>query len=365
MDLKTKLYDKHVASGAKMVSFAGYHMPLQYSGILSEHMAVRKSAGLFDVSHMGKLVLSGLDAENNIQYIFTNDFNNFDSGRVRYTLMCSVDGGVLDDLVVYKLNDNKFLLIVNASNIEHDLNHIKSLMFGDVQIEDLSSFTTILALQGPHSFEILSKLSDKDLYSLKNFAFINEVFIGNTKCLISRTGYTGEDGFEIYCDNTDAPTLWDAIIAIGQNFDLLPCGLGARDTLRLEAGMPLYGHELTETITPIEAGLSSFVKFNKKDFYGKKALVERGEPLFTRVGLVVTARGIPRPGCEIYFNGDVVGYVTSGTHSPYFGRSIAMGYVKKEMAKLDFAFDINVRGSYISAKITALPFYKKGQNTEL
>ncbi|MBC7959498.1 MAG: glycine cleavage system aminomethyltransferase GcvT, partial [Vallitaleaceae bacterium] len=268
MDLKTPLYESHVAAGGKIVPFAGYLLPIQYAeGIVTEHMAVRTKAGLFDVSHMGEVLLSGPSALANVQMLVTNDCEKMVVGQVKYTPMCNEAGGVVDDLMVYKLDQERYLLVINAANRHKDVAWIKAHLFGDVVCEDISDATAQIALQGPKALEILRKLTKDAYIPEKYYTFVEKGMVADLACIISRTGYTGEDGFEFYCSQEDAPHLWDTLLEAGNEFGLIPCGLGARDTLRLEAAMPLYGHEMNEEITPIEAGLSIFVKMNKTDFY--------------------------------------------------------------------------------------------------
>ena len=279
MERKTPLYDRHTAAGGKLVPFAGWLLPVQYSGVIAEHRAVRTGCGLFDVSHMGELLLRGPDALANLNRLMTNDFSGMADGQARYSPMCYEDGGVVDDLIVYRCSDTAWLAVVNASNIGKDRDWMTAHLAGDCTLEDLSDQTAQLALQGPGAEALLRTLT-ADLPA-KNYTAVLHGTVDGRPCLVSRTGYTGEDGFELYCAPADAPALWDALTAAGA----LPCGLGARDTLRLEAAMPLYGHELSPSINPYEAGLGIFVKLEKPDFIGKAAL-ERARPVSRRrVGL--------------------------------------------------------------------------------
>ncbi|MFD1900479.1 glycine cleavage system aminomethyltransferase GcvT [Enterococcus termitis] len=361
MDLKTPLYEAHVKAGGKMVSFAGYMLPVQYSktGVIKEHLAVRNQVGLFDVSHMGEVVYEGKDALANIQYVLTNDFSNLEIGRVRYTLMCNENGGVIDDLLVYKCSEEKYLLVVNAANREKDVAWMKQHLFGEVECSDQSDSFVQLALQGPNAKEIIARLTDEQEIPKKYYSFTENAVVGGVNCLLSRTGYTGEFGYELYCHANDGLKLWDLLLKTGEDYGIVPCGLGARDTLRLEAGMPLYGHEMNEEITPFETDLSFAVKMNKDDFIGKKALLEKGEPKITRIGLELTERGIVREGAAVYFNDRKIGQTTSGTMCPYVNKACAMALVKKDIVEIGSIIEVEVRGKKLAAEITTLPFVKK------
>lgn len=359
MELKTPLYDCHIACGGKMVPFAGYLLPVQYSGIIEEHMAVRQKAGLFDVSHMGEVIISGPDALKNINHLYTNDFTNMQDGRVRYSPMCNEEGGVIDDLIVYRMAADRYLIVVNAANRHKDVAWMKDHLFGDAKLEDVSDSYAQLALQGPKSAEILSELVDESLIPEKYYTFRAEVTVAGAVCLISQTGYTGEHGYEIYCQPEDASDIWNALLAAGKEKGLIPCGLGARDTLRLEAAMPLYGHEMDDTITPLETGLNFGVKMQKEDFIGKAAMAAKGEPLIQRVGLKVTGRGIVREHCKLYSGEEEIGETTSGTHCPYLSGAYGMALVKKEFAEIGTKLEAEVRGRKVETEVVPLPFYKK------
>ncbi len=360
MELKTPLYDCHVAAGGKIVPFAGYFLPVQYgTGVIAEHMAVREKAGLFDVSHMGEVVFEGPDALANINKLLANDYTVMLPGKVRYSPMCYDNGGIVDDLLVYKYSDEKYLIVVNASNRHKDVDWMKEHLFGDVKFSDISDSVAQLALQGPASLEIIKKLAAEEDIPVKYYSFKPDVKVGGFNCILSKTGYTGEDGFEIYCDNDAAPALWDLILDAGKEFGLIPCGLGARDTLRLEAAMPLYGHEMDETINPLEACLDFAVKLDKPDFIGKDAIVASLPVKRKRIGLKVTGRGIIREHTEISADGKVIGFSTSGTHCPYLGCPVAMAILEEEYAVPGKKVTANVRGREIEAETVALPFYKK------
>ena len=362
MEMKTPLYDCHVACGGKIVPFAGYLLPVQYpTGVIAEHMAVRSQAGLFDVSHMGEVMITGPDAFANIQNLFTNDFTSMTDGKVRYSPMCYEDGGVVDDLIVYRYNQEKYLVVVNASNRHKDVEWMKAHLSGDVTLEDISDRVAQIALQGPASAKILSKLTGDQELPTKFYTFKDPILVDGISCIVSTTGYTGENGYECYCDPADAPKLWNALLEAGKEDGLIPCGLGARDTLRLEAAMPLYGHEMDETITPVETGLGSYVKMAKPDFIGKKGLEEKGDPQRARVGLKITGRGIAREHCDVYADGQKIGHTTSGTHCPFLGSAIAMALVDLAHSAVGTSVEIDVRGRKIAAEVVPLPFYKKSK----
>jgi len=360
MELKTPLYEEHVSLAGKIVPFAGYLLPVQYqAGVIAEHMAVRQKCGLFDVSHMGEVLLSGPDAFASIQKLLTNDFTSLVPGRVRYSPMCNDDGGVIDDLLVYDMGDERYLLVVNASNHQKDVAWIKSHLSGDVRFADISDKVAQLALQGPKARDILAKICRQEDIPNRYYSFTKDAEVGGKKCLLSQTGYTGEDGFELYCAAQDAQALWQTLLKVGSEEGLIPCGLGARDTLRMEAAMPLYGHEMDETVTPFEAGLGSFVKMAKADFIGKAALQAKGEAKISRVGLRVTGRGIVREHCPLYIGERQVGQTTSGTHCPFVGGAIAMALVENAAAAIGTVLEADVRGKRIAVEVVPMPFYKR------
>ena len=356
MEKKTPLYDMHVAANGNIVPFAGFLMPVNYpDGILFEHRLVRSQAGLFDVSHMGELVLEGPDALSNLQYLVTNDFRNLEIGFVRYGVLVKEDGTTVDDLLVYRMEENKYFICVNASNIDKDEAWIRSHLFGDVTLKNFSDVIGEVALQGPLAQSILEKVCmdiPAGYYTFMDFVTV----AGIRNCMVSRTGYTGEDGFEIYCDAKQTPKLWQALLDAGKDEGLQPCGLGCRDTLRLEAAMPLYGHELSEAITPLEAGLKSFVKLDKDRFIAKEALSVA--PTRRRIGLELIDRGIAREHTTVYVEGKEVGFVTSGTMSPTLGKAIAMAIVDVDAINAP-EFTLDVRGKQLRAKRVLMPFYKR------
>lgn len=361
MEKKTPLYPIHLDEGGKMVPFAGYLLPVQYpAGVIAEHMAVRTACGLFDVSHMGEFVFRGAGALATLNHLLTNDFTNMQAGRVRYTAMCLPDGGTVDDLVIYKFADDCFLAVVNAANRDKDCAHMSANLLPDTEMADISDRVAQLALQGPNAKDILAHLIDPALLPQKYYTAVRELLIGGVPCMVSRTGYTGEFGYELYTAADDAPKLWNLLRDAGAEHGLIPCGLGARDTLRLEAAMPLYGHEMDETVTPLEAGLDFAVKLNKPEFIGKDALVAAGTPQRVRVGLAVTGRGIVREHQDLFLNGEKIGHTTSGTHCPFLGKALAMGLIDAKYAAVGTALEADVRGRRVAVEIVPLPFYKRG-----
>ena len=360
MEKKTPLYDCHVALEGKIVPFAGYLLPVQYkAGVIAEHMAVRTACGLFDVSHMGEVRLTGSDSLANLQMWLTNDMEGMAAGQVRYSPMCYYNGGVVDDLLVYKVNDEEYFIVVNASNRDKDVAWMEAHLTGKVKLTDESDTWAQIALQGPNAPAILAVLVSDEDTPKKYYSFAGRGMVGDIPCVISRTGYTGETGFELYCKSEHATALWNLLLDAGKNYGLLPCGLGTRDTLRLEAAMPLYGHEMDENITPLETGLSFFVKTDKPAFIGKEAMLAAGKPLRKRVGIEITGRGIAREHCEVS-NGDrPIGYTTSGTFSPFLQKAIAMALVEADSVQENDTVYIDVRGRSVEGKIVPLPFYKK------
>lgn len=360
MERKTPLYETHRAAGGRIVPFAGWLLPVQYgTGVIAEHLAVRRQAGLFDVSHMGEFTLAGADALANLNRLLTNDFSNLSIGQVRYTAMCTETGGVVDDLVVCRLGEYVYLLVVNASNRDKDAAHIQAHLSGDCRFTDRSDEIALLALQGPAAPAILQKLARETDIPKKYYWLSSRVKAAGVETIVSRTGYTGELGYELYCAPPDAPALWDALLEAGAAEGLVSCGLGARDTLRLEAAMPLYGHEMDETVSPLEAGLGFAVKLEKEDFIGKAALLADKPPKRTRVGLAVTGRGIVREHCPLYRDGVQIGETTSGTHSPLLGKGIAMALVTAGSCAPGDAVEAEVRGRRVAMEVVPLPFYKR------
>ena len=363
MEKKTPLYESHLKCGGKMVPFAGYLLPVQYkSGIIAEHIAVRTKCGLFDVSHMGEILCRGRGALDELNYLLTNDYTNLAVGGARYSPMCNKNGGVVDDLIVYKIKNDEYLIVVNAANRQKDYEHIIKNNRGTAEFEDISDSVSQLALQGPLSRNVMLELTAEKYLPEKFYTAVTDAYIKNIKCMISWTGYTGEDGFEIYCGNDDAPELWDMLLKTGEKYGIVPCGLGARDTLRLEAAMPLYGHELSEELTPAESGISLFVKKEKPDFIGKDAILKQGVPKNKRVGLKVVSNGIARENMTVYAHDKVIGKTTSGTRCPYIGAAVAMAIIDRDYAEIGSSVQIDVRGKLLDAEVIKLPFYKKGQS---
>ncbi len=359
--LKTPLFPIYEKHGAKTIDFGGWELPVQFSGIQQEHETVRSRAGLFDVSHMGEFLVNGADAGSFLQQMLTNDLARVSAGQAQYTLMCYPDGGVVDDLLVYKLSESEFMLVVNAANRSKDLEWLQKHAQGDVRIEDVSDATALLALQGPHAQELLQDLTEAPVSSLKSFRFLRDVPLAGHLALVSRTGYTGEDGFEIYVPAEHAVEIWELILSRGERFGVQPIGLGARDTLRFEAGLPLYGQELSAGITPVEAGLGFFVKPEKGDFLGSEVLKEQkvyGAPR-KLVGLEMVDRGIPRAHYSVYSVGNKIGEVTTGTQSPTYKRNVGMALIDKDYAALGGEVFVEIRGKQLKAQIVPLPFYKR------
>lgn len=362
MERKTPLYDAHVKAGGKMVPFGGYILPVQYKeGVIKEHMAVRTQAGLFDVSHMGEILCEGKDALANLQMLLTNNFDNMVDAQARYSPMCNENGGTVDDLIVYKKCDEHYFIVVNAANKDKDYQWMLDHQFGDVTFTDVSDQYAQLALQGPKAMEILRKVTAEENIPKKYYHAVFDTEAAGIPCIISKTGYTGEDGVELYLDSSRAEEMWDKLLEAGKEEGLIPCGLGARDTLRMEAAMPLYGHEMDDEVTPLETGLGFAVKMKKEDFIGKKAMEEKGTPAITRVGLKVTGRGIIREHQDVYCDGKRIGRTTSGTHCPYLGYPVAMALVDAACAEPGTKVEADVRGRKVEAEIVPLPFYKRSK----
>ena len=360
MEKKTPLYDEHVKLGGKIVPFGGWLLPVQYpAGILAEHRAVREQCGLFDVSHMGELILTGPDALLNLNNLLTNDFTNMVDEQARYSPMCNENGGTVDDLIVYKKGDNDYFIVVNAANTDKDFNWMTDHLIGDAELVNDSDKWAQLALQGPLAEKILLKLISEDCIPQKNYYAKYDIDINGMNCIVSRTGYTGEDGFELYTDSGNAVALWNLLLETGKDEGLVPCGLGARDTLRLEAAMPLYGHEMDDEVSPRETGLGFFVKMKKDNFIGKKALEEKGDPAVKRVGLKVTGRGIVREHAGVFAGEEKVGHTTSGTFIPSQNAALAMAIIDKAYAEPGTKLEAEVRNKKVEVEVVKLPFYKR------
>ncbi len=360
---RTPLYEQHRALGARLVEFGGWEMPVQYSGISEEHRAVRSKAGLFDVSHMGEFKVEGPDAKAFLQYLVPNDLSRLAIHQACYTQLCLPDGNVVDDLLIYHLADEHYMLVVNAANIEKDFAWIEQQASGfpNLKLTNQSETTALLALQGPLAVQILQPLTKTDLSAISYYHFEPGEVAGVT-CEISRTGYTGEDGFELYCPPVDAPKLWNALLEAGKPHGLLPAGLGARDTLRLEAGMCLYGHELDEKTNPLEAKLGWSVKLNKEgDFIGRASLVQAKDQGLKKklIGLELLDRGVPRGGYPIYAGDRQIGVTTSGGPGLTVNKNIALGFVDPSHTADGEQVELEIRGRRLKAQIVPLPFYKR------
>ncbi len=356
---KTALNSIHKELGAKMVEFAEWEMPVQYEGVRQEHLAVRKSAGLFDVSHMGEIEVKGIDAIKFCQWVTTNDAKKVQNFQAQYTLLCNNEGGVVDDVIIYKFSDEHFLFCVNASNSDKDYAWIKKEENNfDVVVSDKSSQYSQIAIQGPDSKTILSEALGENLDSIKKFRF-EMINWNGYDMIVARTGYTGEEGFEIFLPWDGAPALWKSLMEMGREFQIKPCGLAARDTLRIEMGYPLYGHEIDEDINPLEAGLERYIKLDNDDFIGKAALTKSLDAGLENklVGFELLERGIPREGYSIFRNGALLGNVTSGTLSPSLEKSIGLGYLS--IKANDDRIQIQIRDTFRDAKIVNIPFYSK------
>lgn len=358
---KTALYNQHIALGAKMVPFAGYEMPVQYAGINQEHDTVRNAVGVFDVSHMGEFILKGEKALDLIQRACSNDASVLTSGKVQYTCLPNQNGGIVDDLLVYKIDEITYMLVVNASNIEKDWDWIENLNTDHVLMKNISEQTSLLAVQGPFASQALQSLTTISLKDMPYYTFEKGIFAGIPNVLISATGYTGAGGFEIYVDNQYVQAMWTAIFEAGEPYGIKPIGLGARDTLRLEMGFCLYGNDINEQTSPIEAGLGWITKFNKI-FTHSDVLKQQKENGVNKklVAFEMMERGIPRHDYKIVnASGEEIGIVTSGTQSPSLQKAIGMGYVRTNYTKVDTEIFIQIRDKNIKAKIVKLPFYKK------
>lgn len=356
---KTALNQTHRDLGARMVDFGGWDMPVMYSNQIEEHHAVRKQAGIFDVSHMGMVVVTGKDCLELLQKLASRDIGKMKSGRVTLGVFCNEKGGIIDDLTIYKYSDEKYMLVINAGTATKDyewiLKHAEDM---DAQVENISDDIAKLDIQGPNAEQILQKITDSDLKEIKRYAFA-EIAIDGVEMTVSRSGYTGENGFELYMQNQYAKQIWDKLMEAGKEDGLIPCGLGARDTLRIECGMMLYGHDINMETSPLEAVYGWAVSF-KKDFVGKEALEKQKQEGFTRklVGFEMIDRGIAREHYKIYKDGEEVGEVTSGAPSPSTGKNVGMGYIKFGLHEPDTEIEVEIRGKLVKAKVVELPFYK-------
>lgn len=362
MTKQTPLYETHLRYGGKIVEFGGWLLPVQYSGIIAEHRAVREKAGLFDVSHMGEVLVKGPDALAYLQQVVTNDVARIADTQVQYTPMCYPDGGTVDDLLIYRYGPSEYMLVINAANIDKDYAWLKQNAAGfDVTVDNISAETAEVALQGPLAQTILAKITAAPLAQIGYYWFLPGVEAAGKQVMISRTGYTGEDGFEIYCKPEDAAALWEALMTAGESYGLLPAGLGCRDTLRFEACLPLYGHELSPEISPLEAGVGRFVKLDKGDFNGRAALAQQKEQGLKRklAGFMLTDRGIARAEYPVLAAGRSIGKVTSGSFAPSLDKNLGLALVDAEFAGVGQKFDIEIRGKNVAAEVIARPFYKR------
>jgi aminomethyltransferase len=357
---KTPFYKYHIEAGAKMVPFAGYLMPVQYSGITAEHLAVRENVGMFDLSHMGEFMVSGSGALDFIQKMTTNDASMLEVGQIQYSCLCYEDGGIVDDLLVYRLSE-AYLLIVNGANIEKDYEWLVSHLDNNVQLDNKSDYFGLLAIQGPNAQQVLEGMSDFDFESVPYYHWAM-VTIGGHSILMSRTGYTGEDGFEIYIPYNIADDIWKIALKAGKKYDMKLIGLGARDSLRMEMKMALYGNDIDQTTSPIEASLAWVVKLDKGDFIGRDIIEKQKaeKPKWRLICLELLEKAFPRQGYAIISEGEVVGRVTSGTMSPSLKKPIAMGYLPLALTKIGNRVDIKIRDKLIPAEVVKPPFYKKG-----
>lgn len=364
---KTPLFEEHNRLGGKIINFGGWALPVQYTGIIEEHRQVREKAGIFDVSHMGEILVKGTGATEFIQKMVTNDISNARNFQVVYSPMCYHNGGIVDDLLIYKFNNQHYLLVVNASNTDKDFNWLIENRESGVEISNVSNEYAQIAIQGPKSEEILKKFTGSSLAALKPFHFDNFVIFEDKNVLVSRTGYTGEDGFEVYVDPKIASRLWQELLEEGKNEGLIPAGLGARDTLRFEAALPLYGQEISKDISPMEARLDRFVKFSKDDFIGKKALKEQKEQGIARklAGFEMIDRGVPRSRYEVQADGKPIGYVTTGGFSPSLAKNIGLALIDSKYAEEGSEINIIIRNKVLRAKIVKTPFYTRHINKKI
>lgn len=360
---KTPLYEKHVALNGDLVEYGGWLMPVQYEGIISEVRGTRHNAALFDTSHMGEFLVEGPGAAAYLQKVLTNDIASLTDGRIIYSPLCYPHGGTVDDILIYRYGQEKYLLVVNAANASKDFAWLSEKTKPGVTLSDLSLETALVAIQGPNSLEALQALTQAPLEKLRYYHFIPRVDLAGITCLVSRTGYTGEDGFEIFCEPGAARKLWDELEEVGRSRDLgiVPAGLGARDVLRLEAALPLYGHELSKSISPLEAGLARFVSFRKGDFFGREALLRQKEEGLTRglCGLILLDRGVLREGYRIFNDGREIGIISSGTYSPTLKKSIGMAFVTPEAAAPGNMVEVMIREKVHRAQIVKRPFYRR------
>ena len=357
---RTPLYDKHAELGAKMVPFAGYEMPIQYEGIVAEHRAVRGRAGLFDLSHMGEFFFRGRGAGETLDRLVSSDIAGLAVGQARYGLLTNERGTIVDDVIVYRISEAEYMVVVNAANIAKDRAHVLAHLGEDVAFDDRSFGTALVAIQGPRAVEILASETDADVRSLPSFG-VTQGRVARTRATLARTGYTGEDGFEVFVANTDAAAVWDGLLAAGREAGIKPIGLGARDTLRLEARFSLYGNDIDETTDPIEAGLGWTCKLDKA-FVGRDVIaVKKAEGPKRKIAGLVVEGGVARHGHEVTQDGQVVGHVTSGTYGPTVEKNIALAYVPTPLSKVGTALGVRIRGKDVPATVVKTPFYRREQ----
>ena len=357
---KTSLYNWHRENSDNIVPFSGYLLPVFYSGIVDEHLSVRKNAGLFDVSHMGEFIISGKASDKFLQLVTVNDVSKLKIGQAQYTAICDYSGGIIDDIIIYKKED-VFMMVVNASNIEKNFQWLESVIIEDVEIKNISKDCDMVAIQGPASRKILQSMIKQDLSSLLFYHFIDKIEILGHKILLSRTGYSGELGYEIYCSPNSSNDIWQGLIENGKEDGLVPAGLGCRDTLRLEMSYLLYGNDINQKINPIEAGLSWITKLDKGNFIGKNKIIEKSNSVSKCLfSFIMLDKAIPRVGYDIIYKGEVVGNVTSGTMSPSLNQGIGMGYIDVSSNEIGNKINVDVRGKLKEAYIIKPPFYKNG-----
>ncbi len=368
MSKRTPLFEEHKKLNGRIVDFGGWELPVQYTGVIDEHVACRTACGLFDVSHMGEFFVDGPGSVDFVNFLVTNDVSKISVLQAQYTVMCFETGGIVDDLVIYKRGPEKILLVVNAANIDKDFAWVSKQLeanrskFPNVKLSNESARYSQIAVQGPRAAEIVQKLTKANLSEVKTYWFCESTVLDSIPAIIARTGYTGEDGFEIYAAWDAAPQIWRALLEVGTPLGMKPCGLGARDTLRLEMKYPLYGHELSDTTNPLEAGLGWVVKLDKPDFIGKSALVENKAKGFSRalVGIKLIERGIPRQGYPVKSaDGIAIGELTSGTQSPSLKEPIGIAYIKTANASVGSIVGVEIRGQIVKAEVVKTPFYQK------
>jgi aminomethyltransferase len=355
---RTPLFDRHAELGAKMVPFAGYEMPIQYEGIVAEHRAVRGHAGLFDLSHMGEFFFKGRGAGSTLDRLVSSDIAGLAVGQARYGLLTNERGTIVDDVIVYRISDGEYMMVVNAANIAKDRAHVLAHLNQDVTLDDRSYATALVAIQGPRASDILASQTDADVRSLPSFG-VTHGRVAGIRSTLARTGYTGEDGFEVFVANADAGKVWDALLAAGGASGIKPIGLGARDTLRLEARFSLYGNDIDETTDPIEAGLGWTCKLDK-EFTGRDVIAaKKAEGPARKIAGLVVDGGVARHGHEVTHNGAVVGSVTSGTYGPTVEKNIALAYVPTPLSKVGTALGVRIRGKDVPATVVKTPFYRR------